>query len=334
LLSRVGYRTVLWTQHPFYDQQADLKRGFQEFYRPASQDYATLPSQEELFSEKQPTFAFVHLIPPHTPYSPPPPHRGHYSAWYTGSIEPDVNFLRTFPERRSIDELTEDDRRFIRDRYDENVAFADAQVGSLLSMLDSAQRYEDALIILLSDHGEAFLEHERYLHSRMLHREFLHVPFVIKWPSTISGFRVAVAEPVSLVDGLSLPDQLGGYQGRSLIPVAFDSASRREPLWATTRRVGNFQHPPRPQQMLQSGPWKLLFDPLAEESQLYQVEDDPAETQDLSEELPMRTLALRYALQRQAVFNRELLLGASVPSPIEALDTELQEQLEALGYIE
>lgn len=48
----------------------------------------------------------------------------------------------------------------------------------------------------------------------------------------------------------------------------------------------------------------------------------------------MRTLALRYALQRQAVFNRELLLGASVPSPIEALDTELQEQLEALGYIE
>ena len=340
LLSRAGYRTVLWTQHPFYDQQADLKRGFQEFYRPAFQDYATLPSQEMLFSEKQPSFAFVHLIPPHTPYSPPNPYRGRYSSWYTGSVEPNVKFLRTFRRRRNPDELTAEDRRFIRDRYDENVAFADAQVGSLLSMLDFAERYEDTLIILLSDHGEAFLEHERYLHSNMLHWEFLHVPLVIKWPQGVLGYKAEVADPISLVDlvptlvdGLALPDRLGGYQGRSLIPLAFDSAIRPDPLWATTRRVASYQQPPRPQQMLQAGPWKILFDPLTEESQLFQVEDDPAETQDLSEKLPMRTMALRQALQRQAIFNRKLLRESDVPPPIEGMDAELEEQLEALGYV-
>ena len=340
LLSRVGYRTVLWTQHPFYDYQRDLKRGFQEFYRSEFRDYGALPSREELLSEKQPTFAFVHLIPPHAPYTPPLPYRGLYSSWYTGTVNPEANFLGEFPRRRSLGVLSEEDRRFIRDRYDENVAFADAQVGALLSMLDATDRYDDSLVILLSDHGEAFLEHDRFLHSRMLFREFLHVPLVIKWPQEARGFMARVAEPISLVDvlptlvdGLALPTQQAGYQGRSLLPVVFDSADRQGPLWATTRRVDSYQKPPRPLQMLQTGGWKILFDPLKGTSRIFQIDSDPAENTDLSGELPMHALYLRQAVQRQAIFNQELLLGASAPEKIEELDAEIEEQLEALGYV-
>ena len=236
--------------------------------------------------------------------------------------------------------MTEEDRRFIRDRYDENVAFADAQVGALLSILDSSERYEDSLVILMSDHGEAFLEHGRYLHSRMLFREFLHVPLVIKWPRGVSGYEAEVAEPMSLVDlvptledGLALPAQQEGYQGRSLIPLVFDGAHRQEPLWATTRRVDTYQKPPRPLEMLQAGPWKILYDPLSDSSRIYQIENDPGESQDLSGELPMRTLYLRQALLRQRTYNRELLQQAPEPGPIEDSDAEIQKQLEALGYL-
>ena len=340
LLSGVGYRTVLWTQHPFYGYQEDLKRGFQEFHRPEFRDYRTLPSQEILISDQQPTFAFVHLIPPHAPYTPPPPHRGLYSSWYTGSIEPEATFLSRFPDKQPIEELTEEDRRFIRDRYDENVAFADAQVGALLSLLESSERYDDTLVVLMSDHGEAFLEHDRYLHSRMLFREFLHVPLVIKWPHGVPDFKAEVTEPMSLVDlvptlvdGLALSGQQGGYQGRSLIPLVFDGAHRQEPLWATTRRVDTYQKPPRPLEMLQAGPWKILYDPLADRSQIYQIEDDPGESRDLSMELPMRALYLRQALLRQETYNRELLRQDPEPGFIEDSDAEIQEQLEALGYI-
>jgi len=168
----------------------------------------------------------------------------------------------------------------------------------------------------------------------------LRVPLVVKWPVTVSGYQAEVAEPASLVDlvptlvdGLAIPERQGGYQGRSLLPVVFESTSRQGPLWATTRGVASYRQPPQPRQMLQAGRWKILFDPLSEESRLYQIEDDPAETRDLSQELPMRALALRQALQRQMIFNRELLLEASVPGPIEALDAETEEQLEALGYI-
>jgi len=340
LLSRVGYRTVLWTQHPFYDYQRDLKRGFQEFYRSEFRDYGALPSRQELLSEKQPTFAFVHLIPPHAPYTPPLPYRGLYSSWYTGTVVPQANFLGEFPQRRNLEVLSEEDRRFIRDRYDENVAFADSQVGALLSILDAADRYEDTLVILLSDHGEAFLEHDRFLHSRMLFREFLHVPLVIKWPREARGFMAQVDQPISLVDvlptlvdGLAVPTQQAGYQGRSLLPVVFESADRHGPLWATTRRVDSYQKPPRPLQMLQTGGWKILFDPLKGKSRLFQIDSDPGENTDLSGELPMRALYLRQAVQRQAIFNQELLLGDSAPEKIEELDAEIEEQLEALGYV-
>jgi arylsulfatase A-like enzyme len=175
----------------------------------------------------------------------------------------------------------------------------------------------------------------------MLHREFLHVPLVIKWPGRVLGFEARVMEPVSLVDivptlvdGLALPERKGGFQGRSLLPIVFDSASRQEALSATTRGTASYRQPPRPQQMLQTGPWKILFDPLTDQSRLYQIENDPAETQDLSGELPMRALLLRQMLQRQVALNRELLRESPEPGPVEEMDTELEEQLEALGYLD
>ena len=340
LLSNVGYRTVLWSQHPFYDQQVDLKRGFQEFHRAPFRDYTSLPSLEQLVSSEVPTLAFVHLIPPHAPYAPPPPHRGAFTAWYSGSIEPDPDFLNSFPTRRTADQLTEADRRYIRDRYDENVAFADAQLGSLLSMLDGAGRYDSSLVILLSDHGEAFMEHGYFLHTNTLNREMLHVPLVIKWPKEVSGFRPRVAEPVSLVDllptltdGLAIGNSEGGFQGRSLLPSVFDATDRPSVLWATTRGAAKYDAPPSPWQMLQAGPWKILVDPLSGRSRLYQLQDDPAETRDLSADLPMRTLLLRQALRRQAVLNRELLRVQSTSEPVEELDAEIEDQLKALGYV-
>jgi arylsulfatase A-like enzyme len=163
---------------------------------------------------------------------------------------------------------------------------------------------------------------------------------VIKWPHGVPDFKAEVTEPMSLVDlvptlvdGLALSGQQGGYQGRSLIPLVFDGAHRQEPLWATTRRVDTYQKPPRPLEMLQAGPWKILYDPLADRSQIYQIEDDPGESRDLSMELPMRALYLRQALLRQETYNRELLRQDPEPGFIEDSDAEIQEQLEALGYI-
>ena len=60
--------------------------------------------------------------------------------------------------------------------------------------------FDDSLVILLSDHGEAFFEHGEFLHTKSLYREGIHVPLIVKWPAGTKGYRQRVEEAVSLVD--------------------------------------------------------------------------------------------------------------------------------------
>ncbi len=88
--------------------------------------------------------------------------------------------------------------------------------------------------MVTSDHGEGFLEHGQFLHSRELYQEFIRVPLVVKWPKNVTGFSSSVDDPVSLidlvptfVDGLDLAGGEHGFQGRSLLPAVFDRSGTR-----------------------------------------------------------------------------------------------------------
>jgi arylsulfatase A-like enzyme len=341
LMLSAGYLTVLWSQHPLYWTSPGLERGFERAHHSEETTYQVLPSAKELLFDDRPTFAFVHLMPPHLPYTPPAPHRGAYSSWYEGEMAVDAESLGGYSLRRERKKLSEADLRYVRDRYQENVAFADALLGRVLDLLDRRNRYSDALVVLLSDHGEAFLEHGRFKHGLDVHREMLHVPLVVKWPSAMAGFRSVVDEPVSLLDLVpSLVDGLGlsagghGFQGRSLLPLAFEGRAMERALYARTRGVLlHPEHPPRPKLMLELGNWRLLYDPLAERSRLYRADRDPLERHDLASEEPLRALLLRQSLLIQTAWNRRLRESWDSGKGVEGLAPETVEQLRRLGYV-
>jgi arylsulfatase A-like enzyme len=340
LMAAAGYRTVLWSQHAVYGDYSGFARGFQEVHRSTQKDYESLPGSKDLMVDDQPTFAFVHLIPPHTPYEPPPPFQGAYSSWYTGEMSIDARHLNSYHRKSNPRTLSADDLRYARDRYLENVAFADELVGRMLAHYDRANRYEETLIVLLSDHGEAFMEHDRFLHGRFLYREFLHVPLVLKWPASVVGSSSTVFEPVSLVDlvptlvdGLDLVGAEQGFQGRSLLPLAFDGLTPKRPLYAMTRGVGNRHLTPRPHVLLASNGWRFFYSPLLDQSELFRVDEDPLEAKNLATDLPLQALLLRQSLLSQMEWNRQLLKGASTEGELEELDPETIEQLKALGYL-
>jgi arylsulfatase A-like enzyme len=337
MTASVGYRTVLWSQHPIYRLQPSLARGFEITHAPPRGIfYDTLPAADDLLSHSRPTFAFVHLIPPHQPYTPPAPYRGRYSNWYEGDVSADeaaLNRLEGRPERPN-----ETDLRYIQDRYLENAAYADHLVGRLLSVLDRRNRYRDALVVLLADHGEAFYEHGHLMHSRDVHREVLHVPLILKWPESIHRFRPVVDEPVSLVDlvptlveGLALAVDTQGYQGRSLLPLALGDSPASRAVYAVTRGYLDADLSPRSQLMLESEGWRILYRPLLDESQLYRVESDPQEQRDVSRRFAMRTLLLRQAVLMQRAWDEKLLGALSL---VDELGPKERAQLRALGYLE
>jgi arylsulfatase A-like enzyme len=336
-----GYRTVLWSQHPLYSNHLSYRRGFQEFYRTPRGAYDAVPGAEILTAEDRPTFSFVHLIPPHAPYTPPPPFRGSYSGWYQGTMAVDAERLNSYPRRRDPRSVTDPDRRFVLDRYLENAAFADALLGRILDTLTTAGRYDETLIVVLSDHGEAFLEHGNFLHTRTVHREMLHVPFVIKWPRSAELPSSAFGSPVSLVDlvptlvdGLALDSQGPGFQGISLLPAAIDGRTTERTTYAITRGGHDPQRPPRIQLMLEVDGWRLLCSPDRQSLELYQIETDPMEEEDLASRYPLQTLLLRQAVLSQRHYNASLLsLASATTEEVESLDPKMVEELEALGYL-
>jgi len=315
-----------------------MSRGFVEKIYSRRRKRDRLPAIETLLSNAEPSFTFFHLLPPHSPYSPPAPFAQRYTSWFQGANPPQLGNLNRYPKRRDPAELTAIDRKYIRDRYQENVAFADALVGRIVDGLKAAGRYDDTLIAVISDHGEGFLEHDRFMHSRRLYWEFLHVPFVVKWPSGVTGFRPLVEETVSLVDlaptlvaGLGLPGGERGFQGRDLLPRVFEGESARRTIFAVTRGDGDPLRAPKPRLRLERDGWAVLFDPLLDQLELYDLADDPSEQHNLAESHPTLALALLQDLQMQRFFNRTLL-GLAASDAAE-LDPDLAAELKALGYL-
>ncbi|UCF32835.1 MAG: sulfatase-like hydrolase/transferase [Phycisphaerales bacterium] len=67
-------------------------------------------------------------------------------------------------------------------RYDCEIAFTDAQIGFLFDELKARSVYDDSLIIVTSDHGEAFGEHGHLEHSNSVYEEEVRVPLLVRYP--------------------------------------------------------------------------------------------------------------------------------------------------------
>ena len=149
-------------------------------------------------------FLFLHTYKVHDPYTPSEPYRVMFPA------SPDDSIYRNVPRQH----------RPAFDAYDRCIRELDARVAEFLGTLDAMGLAERTLVVLTSDHGEAFGEHGMTGHGFTPYQEEVHVPLVFRGPGITAGHRVIT--PVSLTDvmptildllGLSGPAEM---QGRSL----------------------------------------------------------------------------------------------------------------------
>ena len=75
--------------------------------------------------------------------------------------------------------------------YDSCLAYLDSQIGLLFSELTRRGLDKNSIVIVTSDHGESFGNHDLFGHGNSLYLETLHVPLVLSWPGKIPvGVRV------------------------------------------------------------------------------------------------------------------------------------------------
>jgi len=215
------------------------------------------------------------------------------------------------------------------DRYDGEIAFTDAHVGRVLEHLEQLGLAANTVVILASDHGEAFGEHGLNGHRISLFDEELRVALLVRAPG-IAPRRVAT--PVSLVDVAPTALELlriapaPARAGVSLVPLLEGERLPRPPIVAELRSALDWR---RIDAVITRG-WKLTYHRVAGLA-LFDLRNDPGEQHNVAALRPEVARAMRAEMQRRIGAAQER--GKSVAdSPAPPLDPELRRQLEALGY--
>lgn len=177
----------------------------------------------------RPSFAYAHLIEPHYPYAPPPPHDGgrRVDPPHSSGILP----FDTFPG------MSAEDLQAMRWNYAGEVKAAFEAIRGALDRLRKAGRLDRTLVVITSDHGEEFHEHGGWTHGQSLYEELVRVPLILRRPGA-EGWGRQVDAPVSLVDVVPTVLDLCGvaagarFSGRSLAPLLRGEALPPVPHYA------------------------------------------------------------------------------------------------------
>jgi arylsulfatase A-like enzyme len=247
---------------------------------------------------------------------------------YRGAVDGSLGNLREMAAAGPL--LPRQDLERLVSLYDSEIAYTDYWIGRLIDGLEELGLYDEALLVLTSDHGEEFLEHGRLQHSFSYYEEVLRVPLLLRVPGAGAGL---VREPVSLIDVLpTVLDVLGievdlPFQGRSLRPLwQGRSLPARVHVGEASFEAGN--------KALLEGGWKYVRRGSGQE-ELYHLEADPAERQNRCAAEPERCEALRQQLAEWEASTEALAGELALPPAEPAVIPEATlEQLQALGYAE
>ncbi len=263
---------------------------------------------EDLDPEK-PFFAWVHYTDPHAPY----------------------RFRRQFnPQDRRPFWLRNEEK--VQVKYDSEVAYTDYQIAKFLEVVP-----EDTLIVFVGDHGESLYEHDYLGHGRRVHQTGMWVPFFITGPEIGAGqsdlpVRMLDIGPTLLgLAGLPVPETMQGHNLMSE-PVSPSRIRVLETYGGAVPNVPGIREvmadaEPLYQTVLLEG-WKLIIEYDGNGVELYHLEEDPQELNNLAGEEPERVEALRTLITQwhEATEHGSVEAEALSPSDIRAL--------RSLGYLE
>ncbi|UCF81738.1 MAG: sulfatase [Acidobacteriota bacterium] len=284
--------------------------------------------------QDEPFFLWLHYFDPHAPYTPPAPfHPGTPPA---GRLQEDWDeYAHTFPHlyQQSFPELL----ARLKALYRGEVRYVDEKIGEILKALDSAGLSEKTLVVLTSDHGEEFYEHQGYLHGHSFYEELVRVPLILRGPGIPRGKRVAAVVQLMgvipvLEEALGLDPHPFPRQGESFWPlVQPGDAEGDDVAWQEEAfSEGNVYR--RPARMFRVANWKLIEKTFSGDHELYDIMNDPSEIQNLAACRADIVARLQERLSQTQARN-EALRGTFPTEPKEHLEEDVRYHLQALGYV-
>jgi arylsulfatase A-like enzyme len=211
---------------------------------------------------RTPFFLHLSLQNPHLPYSVP-------EGWPRKFGAPQ-DFVMTFGH------FPPDRARDVKNLYADALRYADDQLGLLFDDLRAQGLWDNTLIVVMADHGEAFYEHDVAAHASKIYDEVMRVPLILRAPGAPARTDSRPAElldvPPTILELLGLPPH-PSFQGLSL-------AGPRPA--APRSRYMLVQSPLATQYGIERDGWKLICDDEVRVQSLYDLRADPSERNDLA----------------------------------------------------
>ncbi len=319
----------------------------------------------------KPFFMYLHYFDPHGPYEPP----DDLYLRFAKTLYPEP--LHIFEDvRADLNQLRAEgfgpgDPRFedVVISYDAEIADSDRSIEMLFHALNAYGMLDNTLVVISSDHGEEFLDHDWVEHGWTLYEEVLRVPLIFWAPGKAPKARVAT--PVSIVDYYPTLTRLFGLSaegssldGEPLFQPA-DTGLRFVPpkhphiaelllqergmmrcviadewkylaalKWFTPEeRPGEVRRLEEVQLGLQAGtiPMTPIWRPPVNE-QLYDLENDPQETRNIVTEEPAVRDRLRAILAEREAYCRKRGIETPRRQEVPALSPAEMELLHNMGY--
>lgn len=341
ILAESGYETAGVVSSAPMSPRYGFERGFGVYRVHAAKAEEVVDSAIDLVAraDDRPWFLFVHFIDPHWPYMPMVEFRSYAKEFIArfGDRPDDISELIERHQGKALNALPED-ADDIRTLYDAAIAYVDRELGRFFAELQERGRYDDALIVLTGDHGEAFYDHETFGHAKTLYQELTHVPLIVKWPGGTPAGREKT--PVSHVDvfptvietaGIEVPPMEGASlkhppnRRAIVLDASWEDRFRRETMLAVRR--GDYKY-------IAVVPF-ASFDELSLRSvireELYDVVNDRGETKNLIEDPPVALAPFRERLKTYMDAARHYR-ARHEGEPID-IDDDTRRSLEALGYV-
>lgn len=232
-------------------------------------------------ADEQPFFVFLGFPDPHLPISPCAELAREFAdAEVLEAVDPAGNKRPHIHKLNDISHLSEADRKTIRRYTDAMIKGIDLAVGKIVAALEEKSILDETVVVFTSDHGDFLCDHGLMAKQNICVAPLIHVPFILR--AKDAGLPRRWDEPMSNTDvlptlmglaGLPVPQDIDGRDIRQVM-----QADTAHPVYA----YAYAEHPEYHNMAIYEGDFKFLYYPQIERTELYNVQDDPHEMDDLA----------------------------------------------------
>ncbi|MBN1552974.1 sulfatase [bacterium] len=185
----------------------------------------------------KPLFLLINYFDAHGPYVRHDLHGGPWLSNLPGNRF--IDFYTRLEDGRMLTEhiaagdltVTDSEMIYAKALYQSEVAFIDRYAERLNRLLQETRGDRPLIIILASDHGELFGEHNLVDHSRTLHNELIFVPLIIQsahWQNHLFETPVSLTDLFSTIIDLSGLSSVQTADSHSLLPLLKSTSMKHE----------------------------------------------------------------------------------------------------------